>query len=330
MKLRGLNALVLFAAGLAQAQIQRTPIFIPPDKLFSVHGEMKIEGVGHPQDYTAEIEPCRRMVGSAKTSVQPNGLFEFHDLVPDCYVVRIVIGQQAKVVLQKTTQVGTDQATLQFVLRPEEQPQPAAGYVSLRQLASPPSKEAVRAFQRAQKNARDGKPRPAAEQYRHAIQIAPDYAQAHQELGALYLHQGQADAARVEFVAARKLGLESPEVLGSLALALLQLGRPQESESLAREALAKEPANALANYALGSALLFHSTDFPLILEHLARAADQIPSARLLTAKVRAKSGDIRGAIQDVTEYLRICPVDKRAAAESTLRELQAQLVTARR
>ncbi len=329
MKITGLHALVLFAACLAQAQIQRTAIFIPPDKLFSVHGEVRIEGGGHPQDYTAEIEPCRRLIGSAKTAIEPNGRFEFHDLVGDCYVVRIVIGQQAKVVQQKTTQVGTDQSTLQFVLRPDAPTQPAAGYVSLQQLANPPSKQAVKALERGQKDARDGKLRQAADEYRQAIRIDPDYAQAHQELGSLYLHQGEAEAARAELAAARRLGLDSPEVLGSLALALLQLNRPKESESAARETLAKDPSNALANYALGSALLFYSTDFPLILDHLARAAEQIPSARLLTAKVRAKSGDIRGAIQDLTEYLIVCPVDKRAAAAATLREWQAQLVAAR-
>ena len=330
MKLRGPSALVLFAACLAQAQINRPAIFIPPDQLFAVHGELKIEGAGRPQDYTAEIEPCRRMIGSNKTPIQPNGLFEFHDMVKDCYVVRILIGQQAKVVTQKTTQVGTDQSTLQFVVRPEALLQPAAGYVALRQLANPPSKQAVKAFERGQKDAREGKPRQAADEYRQAIRLAPSYALAHQQLGSLLLHQGAAEEARVEFTAARRLGLDSPEVLGSLALAWLQLGRPQESESAAREALAKDPSNALANYALGSVLLFHSTDFPLILDHLARAADQIPSARLLAAKVRAKSGDIKGAIQDLTEYLLVCPADKRAQAEATLQELQARLVAVRR
>jgi len=329
MKFRGPSALVLFAACVAQAQINRPAVFIPPDQLFAVHGELKIEGGGRPQDYSAEIEPCRRMIGSDKTSVQPNGLFEFHDLVKDCYVVRILIGQQAKVVQQKTTQVGTDQSTLQFVLRPEARLQPAAGYVSMRELASPPPKQAVKAFERGRKDAREGKLKQAADEYRQAMQLDPDYAEAHQELGSLYLHRGEAEGARTELETARRLGLDSPEVLGSLALVLLQLNRPQESEKEAREALAKDPSNALANYALGSALLYHSTDFPLILDHLARAAEQIPSARLLAAKVRAKSGDIKGAIQDLTEYLLVCPEDKRAATTANLRELQARLVAAR-
>ncbi len=233
-------------------------------------------------------------------------------------------------VLQKTTQVGTDQATLQFALRPEAQPQPAAGYVSLRELANPPSKQAVKALERGQKDAREGKLMQAAEQYRQAIQMAPDYAEAHEELGSLYLHEGDAGRGADRTRGRAPAGPRFARRVGGLALALLQLGRPQESEAEAREALAKDPSNALANYALGSALLFHSTDFPLILDHLARAADQIPSARLLTAEVRAKSGDIKGAIQDLTEYLRVCPEDKRAAAEATLHEWQAQVVTVRR
>jgi tetratricopeptide (TPR) repeat protein len=323
--------MALFAAGLAQAQIAKPPTFVLQQDLFTVEGELKIEGEGRPQDYTAEIEPCRKMSGSDKSAIEPNGQFEFRGLVPDCYVVRILLGQQSKVLEQKTIQVGTGQAAVQFTLRrDEQQTQPAAGYVALQELASPPSKKAVKAFQHAQKDAREGKLKQAAEQYRQILQSEPKYAEAHQELGALYLQMGQAEPARAEFVAARGLGLESPAVLGSLALALLQLGRVEESEAAAREALAKEPTNAPANYALGSALLFHSTDYPLILEHLARAAEQIPSARLLTAKVRAKTGDIKGAIQDLTEYLRVCPADKRAAAEGMLRELQAQLVAARR
>jgi tetratricopeptide (TPR) repeat protein len=214
-------------------------------------------------------------------------------------------------------------------LRPEARLQPAAGYVSMRELASPPPKQAVKAFERGRKDAREGKLKQAADEYRQAMQLDPDYAEAHQELGSLYLHRGEAEGARTELETARRLGLDSPEVLGSLALVLLQLNRPQESEKEAREALAKDPSNALANYALGSALLYHSTDFPLILDHLARAAEQIPSARLLAAKVRAKSGDIKGAIQDLTEYLLVCPEDKRAATTANLRELQARLVAAR-
>jgi thioredoxin-like negative regulator of GroEL len=324
MKLRGLSALVLFTAGMTVAQYHAAPIPGYNSKLFTVRGELKIEGEGRPQDYTAEIESCKSFMWHEKTSIPASGLFAFTVAVSDCYVVRILAGQQGKVVQEKTMQVGLDPSAVRFVLRLEDRPQPASGYVSLHQLASPPPKKAVKAFDR------EGMMQQAAEQYRQAIQIDPGYAQAHQELGSLYLRQGQLEAARAELDAARRLGLESPEVLGSLALALLQLDRPKESESAAREALAKDPANATANYALGYALLFHSTDYPVILDHLARAAEQIPSARLLAAKVRTKSGDINGAIQDLTEYLRVCPEDKRASAEATRRELQVRLASVRR
>jgi len=330
MKLSGACALVLFPACLLQAQIERSPLFIPPANLLTVRGELKIEGRGRPQDYTAEIEPCRRQRGSNKSAISPNGQFEFRDLAPDCYYIRIVAGPQATLIQQQRIQAGSDRGTVQFVLRPEAPPEPAAGYVSLRELASPPPRKAVKAFEHARKSARNRKWKEAVEQYRQAIQIDPGYAQAHQELGSLYVRLAQPEAARAELLSARRLGLESPEVLGALALALFQLDRPRESEAAAREALAKEPANALANYALGASLLYRSTDFPLILAHLARAAEQIPSARLLSAKVRSKTGDIKGAIQDLTEYLRVCPSDKRAAAEATLHELQARLVAARR
>jgi tetratricopeptide (TPR) repeat protein len=278
----------------------------------------------------AEIVACLHQRESVKSPISPNGQFEFQELLPDCYYVRIVVGQPAKIVLQQRIQAGPDHALVQFVLRPEAPAQPAAGYVSLRELAAPPPAKAVKALQRAQKYVRDGKLKQAAEQYREATGIDADYAEAHQELGSLYLQMGRLEPARVELLTARRLGLESPDVLGSLALVLVELGQPKESESAAREALAKDPTNAVANYALGFSLLYRSTDFPLILEHLARAAEQVPSARLLAAKVRVKTGDVKGAIQDLKEYLRVCPEDKRAAAEATLRELQAQTVAARR
>ncbi len=330
MKLRGRWALVLFAAGLAQAQIERGPGFILPADLLSVRGELKIEGGGRPQEYTAEIEPCLRQRGSDKSSITPTGQFDFHNLVADCYYVRIVIGPQAKLVQQQRIQLNADQMEVRFVVRPDPADKPAAGYVSMQELASPPPKKAVKALEQAQKSARQGKLKQAVEQCRQALRIDANYAEAHQELGSLYLQQGQAEAARGELALARRLGLESPEVLGALAVALVELGRPAESETTAREALAKDPTSALANYGLGFALLYRSTDFALVLEHLDRAAEQIPPARLLAAKVRAKSGDIKGAIQDLTAYLRVCPADQRAPAEATLRELQARLVAVRR
>ena len=71
-------------------------------------------------------------------------------------------------------------------------------------------------------------------------------------------------------------------------------------------------------------LLYRSTDYPTILNHLAAAAEQIPSARLMAAKLRARTGDLKGAIQDMTRYPRVCPRDKRAETEATLREWEAK------
>ena len=338
MRLRALYVLVFSAACLAQThdQIPSVSGSGSARRLFTVRGELKIEGEGRLEDYSAELEPCQSQVGSQRTSIGPNGLFEFRGLEADCYVVRIVMGQQGKMVQQKTTQVGSstqvgfESVSVRFVVRPDPADKPAAGYVSMQELASPPPKKAVKALEQAQKSARQGKLKQAVEQCRQALRIDANYAEAHQELGSLYLQQGQAEAARGELALARRLGLESPDVLGALAVALVELGRPAESETTAREALAKDPTSALANYGLGFALLYRSTDFALVLEHLDRAAEQIPPARLLAAKVRAKSGDIKGAIQDLTAYLRVCPADQRAPAEATLRELQARLVAVRR
>ena len=77
---------------------------------------------------------------------------------------------------------------------------PQAETISVHELLLPAG--AVKEFQRSEKAVRSGDFRSAAEHLRNAIQIAPSFAQAHNNLGATYIQLNEYESGVAEFRAA--------------------------------------------------------------------------------------------------------------------------------
>ena len=329
-----LSFLAPLAAALAQehpaaGMIRQEMSNAAQQKTYVVHGQLKSRAPLEPRAYVADIEDCRHARASVRANLQLGGEFEFRELRSGCYEVRLLLSEQLTVILRQTVQVSGGDVSVEFTLAAEEKTQANQGFVSLRQLAEHPPKAARDMFQRASKSARQGHPDIAAEQYRGALDIFPSYAEAHFELGTLQLRQGHLAEARDELNRAQVLGLRTPQLLSGIALAQLQLGNLAESESASRQALAMDASLGMGHYLLASALMMRGSGATAagaaeILDHLSRATEQVPAARLLSAQVKSGRGDYSGAVQDLTECLVVCPDDKRPRAAVLLQELQAR------
>jgi Flp pilus assembly protein TadD len=86
-----------------------------------------------------------------------------------------------------------------------------------------------------------GRHRTAEESFRRAIAIAPDYAVARHNLGALLDSLSRSEEALIELDRAVGGGLRGPEVTHNRASALIALGRFDEAAALLRQALADMP-----------------------------------------------------------------------------------------
>jgi tetratricopeptide (TPR) repeat protein len=99
-----------------------------------------------------------------------------------------------------------------------------------------------------------GQPENAAEYYRRAIALRPDFAEAHHNLGAALMALGRAEDAIPCYHAALAIHADFPEAHSNLGTALLQIGKLEPAIACFRQAITQRPSFAAAQNNLGAAL----------------------------------------------------------------------------
>jgi DnaJ family protein C protein 7 len=192
----------------------------------------------------------------------------------------------------------------------------------VRQLQSRIPKRAWQAFVKAQHFAETARTGQAIGQLQRAVALDPDWRDAHLNLGVQLVRTGRIEEGWCEFQQAIRIGPPSPLVYTNGAAALAGLHRPQEGEKLVREALRLDPSYQRAHYMLGHILASQPGKETEALDHLRRAAAEVPSARMVAAQVLLRSGDKRGAAAELRSYLNSGDATHRKQAEESLAHLQ--------
>src|SRR6266404_7289668 len=154
-----------------------------------------------------------------------------------------------------------------------------------------------------------------------AVAADPNNASAHNDLGVLYINNGQMEHALAEFY--REIELEPQVALGHLnaSFTLLALGRAQDAEKPARKAVEIERGNRRARLLLGWSLAAQFRYTAEALENLRRASSEFPEAHLAAADVLVHQGSLDGARSEVEAYLRSGAIEQRPVAEAWLKML---------
>jgi tetratricopeptide (TPR) repeat protein len=113
-------------------------------------------------------------------------------------------------------------------------------------------KKAVKEFDKGLAADNVGKRDEAIKHYEDAIQIAPDFYPAHNNLGSDYLAKSDFPAAQSQFETAIKLNQSDPEAHLNLANALLQTKNYEGALQSAEEGLRRNPNSAFGKFLLGS------------------------------------------------------------------------------
>lgn len=106
---------------------------------------------------------------------------------------------------------------------------------------------------------------------RKALEIDPDYMEAHNNLGARYMTLHRFEDAAAEFRRATELDRSADKAFANLAGALLLLGRNEEAEAAARRALALDGTSFQGHYLLGRILVAEGRSGDEAARELARA-----------------------------------------------------------
>jgi tetratricopeptide (TPR) repeat protein len=143
-----------------------------------------------------------------------------------------------------------------------------------------------------------------------ALAIAPEFAEAHNNLGSALGTKQRFDEAAMHFRAALRSS-DSAETHHNLGYTLAEMGHADEARKEYEAALAIDRDDVLSNSKLG-AMLLESGRFAEALEHfqrtLALAPDDLETRRS-SAIARTLQGDVEGGIQDYREILSRSPND---------------------
>jgi tetratricopeptide (TPR) repeat protein len=189
--------------------------------------------------------------------------------------------------------------------------------------------KAMKEFERAQKAFQAGDIHSSAEHLHKALQIYPDFLQAHNALGLRYVQLGDYQKALAEHQLALSLDPRSAQTHQDLSLALLLLDRSPEAETEARLALDLDTQAAAARYVLGRALIAQRRLTNEAMEMLRQSEDTFPNASLVLAQIHFTGGQTEQVIAELRHYLR-APADQenKQKAECWVAQLSRQTLPA--
>ena len=285
-----------------------------------VRGEVSYEGGGRVDALSVELLSQGHPIG--KAMIPPDGGFEFRDVPGGLYEIRIV-NWQGTVVHRDFVAFHDNGPELAIKLPKSEGARPASGKVSVQSLLRPVPSKAQKEYVRAEKALAEGEVSGAVEHLQKAIEIFPDYLEAHNNLGTRYMIAGDFQRAMTEFKTAVDLDPKAAVPQSNLALTLVTLQRLDEAEEAAKKALALDSALPQARYALGLAAAGKGRCTVEVLEDLKAAGRVFPRARLAAARVMVCRGEVSKATSELRGYLELPGAQNRPLVESWIAKLEA-------
>jgi len=163
-----------------------------------------------------------------------------------------------------------------------------SGTVSAATLRHAIPKAAAKAHERARKLFASGKFSDALRELEKAVALDPDFAEAHENLGALYLKLGRPAESEPHLRRAIELNPSSSFAHSDLSMVQLLAGDKEAAERSARRALELSRGNDWARFVLGATLVLNPATYSEGLQHLEYASRSVPAAKDTLRALQAK------------------------------------------
>ena len=281
-----------------------SPLAAAKKKTFALHGKVQPAPGPAVVVLSSTTTPFR-----ARTPMDSNGAFRFKKLDPGPYRVWVFSPGAGEV--EQTIVVGPAagsksrrvEVTVPFT-SPEMAGLARENKVSMRELALP--NQAKLDFVEARRMLAKKNTEGAIGRLQHAVEIAPRFAAAWNELGTIaYLLRRYADAEGYF----RKALDNDPggfEAIVNLGGMLLNLGRPKEAFKYNTLALGQRPKDALANAQMGVNYFLlgdYDSAVPLLKDAQRRDAAHFSYPQLCLADIYTRRGDTQAAIAEFEDFL---------------------------
>jgi tetratricopeptide (TPR) repeat protein len=200
--------------------------------------------------------------------------------------------------------------------------------VDITELPEQYPKKAVSFFEKGRKSLKKNKTSEAVQYLESAVQLAPNFYAAHNQLGVAYRAAGRVDDAEREFVRANEINAKGLEPLLNLTALYLERTEHEKALKIAEQAVQADSHSALAFFNLGAAL-YHVSQMEQSETALKRALDLAPKmaeVRLMLANVYVKLNQYDNTLEQLNIYIAENP--KGAKLQEAV-EMRDQLMHAR-
>jgi predicted Zn-dependent protease len=305
--------------------------------LGSIVGRVRVvRGDTPPQRVLVSLELRATPMNSVYTDSQ--GAFGFHGLQPDSYEVTVDDDQyqpaRVAAVMHPTTLSPTVFVEIQLVPKSstngatltQRQPGSNPYTMDIKEYSKNFSKKAVKEFEKGVASDSDNKKDEAIAHYRKAIEIAPDFHPARNNLGTLYLGKSDFKAAEEQFREAVRLDQNEAQAYFNLSNVLMLTGRFTEAETTLAQGLQRRPDSAFG-YFLQGCLNERADKLPEAessLQNALRLDPKLSQAYLQLVNLYVRQNRREDAIAQLQAFLKGFPD---AAAAPKAKELLTKLQT---
>jgi Tfp pilus assembly protein PilF len=253
------------------------------------------------------------------------GNFKFYDLRPGTYMLHIVVDgfEEVEMRIDVGPTGGAAPATIFLTAKSPIRAEYKSGapILDVSELNGKYPKKAVDLCNKAAKSREKGDVRAAASELEEATRIAPNFYQAHDDLGKVYVADGRLDDAEHEFLTAKRLNDSSAEPLIQLTSLYIDRGQAELAVQTGEEAVRKDSRSASAFYGLGLALyrISRLDSAEDVLKNALTLAPAAAQVRLLLANVYLKQKDWKDLRVQLDSYLAENPNGPERAAVEKMR-----------
>jgi Flp pilus assembly protein TadD len=280
-----------------------------------LHGEVSCDCASRYAGLTVELIGGSDALPVARARVAATGEFEVPSVPFGSYHVRVADGA-GRLIQEDFVTVAGGRTWLR--IRLPDKDRPASGTVSLAQLRRKIPRAARREFARARETTRAGDIQSSMAHLRKAIEIEPDFMEAHNNLGIRHLELGQHELAAEQFRIAVELDHNAAPAFSNLGVALARLGQLPEAEKAARRAVEMDGTNRKCRLVLGVILAAQERDHTEALVNLRAVEKNYPTARLAIAGILVRQGERGKAAAELRSYLKLSGTRYRPQVEGWL------------
>lgn len=244
---------------------------------------------------------------TASVVAGPDGRFRFRGLAPGAYTLSVLAPGRGEVWRTVPLDAGTPGGRISLVVAFE----PGRGTlaegqtVALEMLRLP--ERAVRHYQRALEALGRYDAETARRELERAVELAPRFAAAWNQLGTVAYQTGRREEAEKFFREALRHEPTAYSPLVNLGGVLVNLGRFEEAREVNHEAVRRQPEDALARVQLGAAC-WALGEAGEAIEHLREAIrldpDHFSAPQLLLAEIYAARSEREAAAQLLEDFLK--------------------------